>query len=311
MVKNRSKSYNIIFYRCKILTFYAYFLIISLSSIELFSQDTLPESKLENDKEIIHDTTAPSSFEIILSDLKGAGSDFRQVFEYLITPSYKHIAYPLAVADFTYVASSLDEQFRVCPCQQQDIWWLRQAGEARTAIILPSAIYLSGLIFRDEDIRITGRLLFESMLLSGVVNSGLKFVFGRARPSMNLGHQEFYFFQMKDDFQSMPSGHTCAAFTTATLLAGRIDNSWVDAGLYLIAAGTAFQRIMQDRHWFSDVVLGGMIGFYSSRMILSSYADNQANRDKDMRANRGENLNWAITPYYDFRGAGLNLRMSW
>lgn len=250
-------------------------------------------------------------FSTVWQDLKYAGNDYLRTFNYLITPSKNHILYPITVADYTFISSALDEKLRVCPCIRRDIPILKQAGEISTAVALPTAIYLSGLIFKDEYTRTTGRLLFESMLLSGTLNTSLKVIFGRARPNMDMGNGKFEFFEMNDSYQSLPSGHTCAAFTSAALLAGRIDNIWINAGLYMIAAGTAFERIYSNKHWFSDVILGATIGIFSSKIILSAYDDNEKKKDRSQVIQPEESIKWSVLPQYNYRGANLTLLLSW
>lgn len=74
----------------------------------------------------------------------------------------------------------------------------------------------------------------------------LKYSIGRERPN---GRNRY----------SFPSGHTSAAFATATML-----QMWYGpaAGVpaYAIAALTAFQRMDDNQHWLSDVLMGAGIG---------------------------------------------------
>jgi len=282
-------------------------LIISEIILFLFLNLHAAEAKLNNQDSLIDNKSISKT---IIEDLINAGEDYLQILNYSITSTYKHIAYPLATIDIALIASGLDENIRVCQCKKQDIWLLKQMGEVKTAIALPSGIYLSGLIFKDEELRTTGRLLFESLLLSSTVNTGLKYILGRSRPFMEMGNYNFQFFEFSDNYQSFPSGHTCAAFTIATLLAGRIDNNWVDAGLYLLATGTGFHRILADKHWFSDVIIGGAIGIFSSNLVLSAFEDNEKEklRNKDKEQNK---YTWSIQPQLGFYGSRILFTLKW
>jgi len=78
------------------------------------------------------------------------------------------------------------------------------------------------------------------------VTYALKYGIGRTRPDGS-------------DQKSYPSGHTSVAFATATMY--QMWYGW-KAGVpaYAFAAITAFQRLDDNRHWFSDVIMGAAIG---------------------------------------------------
>jgi len=64
---------------------------------------------------------------------------------------------------------------------------------------------------------------------------------------------------------SFPSGHTATAFTGAHILFReyRDESLWIGATGYAAAATTGLLRILNDRHWFSDVMAGAGIGILS------------------------------------------------
>ena len=78
------------------------------------------------------------------------------------------------------------------------------------------------------------------------VTYALKYGLGRLRPN-------------DKDNKSYPSGHTSVAFATATMY--QMWYGW-KGGLpaYTFAAITAFQRLDDNQHWFSDVIMGAAIG---------------------------------------------------
>jgi membrane-associated phospholipid phosphatase len=61
---------------------------------------------------------------------------------------------------------------------------------------------------------------------------------------------------------SFPSGHSAAAASAATLhfLEYKDDNIWYASSVMLVGATTGFMRILNNRHWLSDVLAGGGIG---------------------------------------------------
>lgn len=100
-----------------------------------------------------------------------------------------------------------------------------------------------------------GRMLvsdaFSVSIMTATVN-GLKYTVGRPRPDGSRNN-------------SFPSGHTATAFTTATLLHKEYGwrNPWFSIGGYTAAAVTGFSRLMNNKHWMTDVMAGAAIGIGS------------------------------------------------
>jgi len=68
------------------------------------------------------------------------------------------------------------------------------------------------------------------------------------------------------DRRSFPSGHTAAAFMTATMLNKEYGHlsTWVGIGGYGVATMTGLMRIANDKHWLSDVIVGAGIGILAT-----------------------------------------------
>lgn len=92
---------------------------------------------------------------------------------------------------------------------------------------------------------------FSAAIMAGAVN-GLKYSVGRLRPDGSRRN-------------SFPSGHTATAFMTATMLHKEYGwrSPWFSIGGYTAAAVTGISRILNNRHWLSDVIAGGAIGIGS------------------------------------------------
>jgi membrane-associated phospholipid phosphatase len=125
---------------------------------------------------------------------------------------------------------------------------------------LIGGMYVGGLAFSQPWLHETGRCALTAVLLASLSTTLLKMTFGRQRPYLNEGHTDFDWFQLRSSAWSFPSGHTTAAFAMSTVLACRIDHPAATVALYSIAALTAAQRIHDDNHWLSDVLLGAAIG---------------------------------------------------
>lgn len=105
---------------------------------------------------------------------------------------------------------------------------------------------------------------FSVAIMAGVTQ-GLKYAINRPRPDNGP--------------RSFPSGHTATAFLTATMLHKEYGwrSPWWSIGGYTVAAFTGISRILNDRHWMSDVAAGAAIGigsvhlgYYLSDLIFRS-----------------------------------------
>lgn len=68
-------------------------------------------------------------------------------------------------------------------------------------------------------------------------------------------------------FNSFPSGHTATAFVGAKFLWQEYKNVsvWYGISGYIVATGTGFFRIYNNKHWLTDVVTGAGIGILSTK----------------------------------------------
>jgi membrane-associated phospholipid phosphatase len=142
--------------------------------------------------------------------------------------------------------------------------------------------YGLGLATSDESIRTFARKTSTSLLVAGGITTVLKSMIGRSRPFTNEGSSQFYPFSIDDSKSSFPSGHTTIAFVMSASLSKVIDTWWADVLLYCLATGTAYGRIHNDRHWLSDTVLGGIIGYYAVQWVYDSEKEKDFNEKKNM-----------------------------
>lgn len=85
----------------------------------------------------------------------------------------------------------------------------------------------------------------------------LKYQFPETRPD-NSGNDSF------------PSGHTAIAFAAARYLDKRYSDENYGVYLYGAAALTGIARVEADKHHWSDVLVGGALGFGMSELFTSN-----------------------------------------
>jgi membrane-associated phospholipid phosphatase len=138
------------------------------------------------------------------------------------------------------------------------------AGEK--TIIIPSLLLTYGLgrfVIKDKQLQKVTMASMKAVLVSAVLTESLKHAFGRARPFTNEGPNSYQPFPgSKDQYKSLPSGHANFAFAVFTPFAEGYSR-WI----YFVPASVAAGRVLQNKHWVSDVALGSGIGFIAGYLF--------------------------------------------
>lgn len=205
----------------------------------------------------------------------------------------------------TLLMISLDEEMKnkvgrnTISSFNNDFWDIGTSyGVVTYANLFSAGVYVTGLISREDEIRVTGRLLLESLTYSGITVMIARYIAGRVRPYYNEGEWAFKGFNIDNEFQSFPSGHTVVAFALSTVLAERFDNIWARIGFYGLASITAFSRVYNNQHFFSDVVIGGLLGLGTGLYVV--------NREVERHQPQNEKLKVYFYPGPD----GLSMQIS-
>jgi membrane-associated phospholipid phosphatase len=140
----------------------------------------------------------------------------------------------------------------------------REAGDIKVYTALTLGMLGAGLLSNNAGIIRTGAQLAASGALAATSFGLLKVVAGRSRPDAGQGAYDFHPFAGGGSFAS---GHSALAFALATTLGDASRSTWVTAGLYVIATGTAWSRVYNERHWPSDVFLGAVLGVTSAKLV--------------------------------------------
>jgi len=80
---------------------------------------------------------------------------------------------------------------------------------------------------------------------------------------------------------------------------------WYGISGYLVATGTGFLRLQNNKHWFSDVVTGAGIGIVSTKIAYWIHPFVKRNLFKDK-----EEVSGIVMPFYTGKEYGLGLSMS-
>lgn len=143
--------------------------------------------------------------------------------------------------------------------------YLNYANELGDPHMTPvvAGVFVFSLALPDARLQDAAFTSFQSLVYAGIITGTLKGVFGRFRPEAGQGAYQFAPFSGHTSF---PSGHTTAAFAILTPWVFYYPNVATYA-LFALCTGTAVARIALDKHWPSDVLAGGAIGFLTARYL--------------------------------------------
>lgn len=132
-----------------------------------------------------------------------------------------------------------------------------------------SLLYLYGHYYDDQRARQTSLLAIESVVIAGAFTMVLKNITQGSRPNTGDRALTFYGHRKKTLDSSFPSGHTTEAFAIASVFAEEYkDTSYMAPIAYSLATLTACARIYDNKHWASDVVFGGAVGYFVGKTIV-------------------------------------------
>jgi len=158
----------------------------------------------------------------------------------------------------------------------------RFGGAYETYVLASLGAY--GFLFKNEKIKTTTLLATQAYITGGAMESLLKLISGRQRPSFydpnSLEAEPKFrgpFNSGKDIYgnrinSSFPSGHTTVAFAAATVFAMEYKNHPLIPILsYSAATLIGLSRITENVHWITDVVAGAALGYLTGRQVVNNY----------------------------------------
>ena len=114
---------------------------------------------------------------------------------------------------------------------------------------------LGGVEGRSDWPRLMASSLMSYAIMAGFVN-GIKYTAKEMRPDGSTAN-------------SWPSGHTATSFVGATILHkeyGLTRSPWYSVAGFGVATATGVMRVLNNRHWVSDVMSGAGIGIVSTEL---------------------------------------------
>ena len=141
------------------------------------------------------------------------------------------------------------------------------AANASTAGMLAlvgvsGGLYLMGEAQHNQHQRETGYLVGEAAIDAYAASTALQYITQRERPFAGNDKGQFFY-----GGNSFPSNTAAVSWAAASVLAREYPGIFTKLFVYGIAAGVSAGRVIGEKHWTSDAVVGSALGWYMGRQI--------------------------------------------
>ncbi len=124
-------------------------------------------------------------------------------------------------------------------------------------------LYLIGKVKHDPHELETGYLMSEAAIDAYAASTALQYVTQRERPFTGNGNGQFFY-----GGNSFPSNTAAVSWAAASVLAHEYPGTLTKLLAYGVAAGVSAGRVIGEKHWTSDAVIGSALGWYMGRQIF-------------------------------------------
>lgn len=149
-------------------------------------------------------------------------------------------------------------------------------GHPQNYLLANAGLYGFGLFTKNEAVRKTSVLIISSSITTGYIQIISRSIFGRARPLAERGAHTFKPFSNESEFLSFPSGHTVFGMTMAHAIAKQFDSPWTKAGIYTIGSIPGFSRLLNGKHWLTDVAFSTIMSIVVVDSIDKLFFESEA-----------------------------------
>jgi membrane-associated phospholipid phosphatase len=171
-------------------------------------------------------------------------------------------------------------------------------GSIPVTVSAVGTVYLAGKLTKNDHAVTTGFLGLMALLQTGIVTRALKLAAGRERPDTGDGEGRFW-----QGSNSFPSGHSASAWALAAVFTEQYPhNPWLRIGMYSYASAVSISRFTGEKHYASDVLVGGAFGYLIGRMVAKQHS-----------ATTQSGVLTTFVPFVDHNGgrSGMEVSIQW
>ncbi len=132
-----------------------------------------------------------------------------------------------------------------------------------TLLGVGGGMYLMGEVQRNDHQRETGYLVGEAVIDAYAASTALQYTTQRARPFSGNNKGQFF-----SGGNSFPSNTAAVSWAAASVIAHEYPGVLTKLLVYGIAAGVSTGRVIGEKHWTSDAVIGSALGWYMGTQIF-------------------------------------------
>ena len=122
--------------------------------------------------------------------------------------------------------------------------------------------YLMGKVTHDEHKREAGYLMGEAAIDAYAASTAMQYITQRERPFTGNDKGQFFY-----GGNSFPSNTAAVSWAAASVLAHEYPGTLTKILAYGLAAGVSAGRVIGEKHWTSDAVIGSALGWYMGTQI--------------------------------------------
>jgi membrane-associated phospholipid phosphatase len=154
-------------------------------------------------------------------------------------------------------------------------------------LIIGGGLYAIGRLGGNERMADLGLHGTEAILVGLLVTNIIKVGAGRQRPYVDIDKPHNFGFMRgwkQEQYRSFPSGHSLIGFAAAAAVTDETRRWWpksawfIGPALYGGAGLVALSRMYNNKHWASDVMIGGLIGTFAGLKVVKYHHTHPNNR---------------------------------
>jgi membrane-associated phospholipid phosphatase len=155
------------------------------------------------------------------------------------------------------------------------------------AYLIGGALYAVGKLADNERMADLGLHGTEAIIAGLLVTNAIKISVGRQRPYVDPDKPHNFGFMRgwkREQYRSFPSGHSLIGFAAAAAVTDETRRWWpksvwyIGPAMYGGAGLIALSRMYDNKHWASDVMIGGLIGTFAGLKVVKYHHTHPDNR---------------------------------
>lgn len=133
--------------------------------------------------------------------------------------------------------------------------------------------YILGKLSHKDHMSETGFLAAEAAINATAVTYAFKLATLRQRPYFASGDGDFFSGHVTSTNSSFPSEHSAIAWSIAGVIAHEYPGPLAKLAAYGLASTVTVTRVTARQHFASDVVIGGVLGWYFAHEVYRAHHD--------------------------------------